>query len=225
MVSEPESLFVEEPLNIRIQRHNFDRLLMLSDGVFAIAITLLALELKLPAAWDGSVGQLLAATGRPLIGYLFGFGLVGAFWFMHRRLFAELARVDQVVTGLNLVLLGLVGLTPYVARMIAEAGPGRGIPFYLATIAGVLGSIALIRLWGSMRPKLLHEGVDGANWRTDGLFLVAGAIGLGTTGGWAMAQHRPVNQNIVLVTVVAILAGKQAVRRRRKAYKSSTSRP
>ena len=95
----------------------------------------------------------------------------------------------------------------------------------MTTIAGVLGSIALIRLWGSMRPKLLHEGVDGANWRTDGLFLVAGAIGLGTTGGWAMAQHRPVNQNIVLVTVVAILAGKQAVRRRRKAYKSSTSRP
>ena len=40
MVGEPESLFSDEPLRVRVERHNFDRLLMLSDGVFAIAITL-----------------------------------------------------------------------------------------------------------------------------------------------------------------------------------------
>ena len=68
MVGEPESLHVKEPLMARIERHDYDRLLMLSDGVFAIAITLLALDLRLPDRWDGSVGELVNATGRPLIG-------------------------------------------------------------------------------------------------------------------------------------------------------------
>ena len=95
MAGEPESLHSHEPLKARVERLDYDRLLMLSDGVLAIAITLLALELRLPEHWDGSVESLISTTGRPLIGYLFGFGLVGAFWFMHRRLFARLAvRLD-----------------------------------------------------------------------------------------------------------------------------------
>jgi biotin transporter BioY len=78
MAGEPESLHTKEPLKQRTIRHDYDRLLMLSDGVFAIAITLLALDLTLPVHWDGSLEGLASATGRPLIGYLFGFVLVGA---------------------------------------------------------------------------------------------------------------------------------------------------
>jgi len=215
MVGEPESLFSEEPLKTRIERHNFDRLLMLSDGVFAIAITLLALDLRLPEHWDGSVGQLLNATGRPLIGYLFGFGLVGAFWFMHRRMFAQLARVDLAITALNLLLLGLVGLTPYVARMIAEAGPNRAIPFYLVAVASVLGTIALIRFWGAVRPRLLHEGVDGKEWAIDGAFLAGAGIILGGIGAWAIVHHAPIPSNGFAAVIVIMAVGKQFVRRRR----------
>jgi len=215
MVGEPESLFSEEPLKTRIERHNFDRLLMLSDGVFAIAITLLALDLRLPEHWDGSVGQLLNATGRPLIGYLFGFGLVGAFWFMHRRMFAQLARVDLAITALNLLLLGLVGLTPYVARMIAEAGPNRAIPFYLVAVASVLGTIALIRFWGALRPRLLHQGVVGKEWGIDGAFLIAAALVLGGIGAWSIIHHAPIPSNGFAVVIIAFAVGKQFVRRRR----------
>jgi uncharacterized membrane protein len=216
MVGEPESLFSEEPLKARIERHNYDRLLMLSDGVFAIAITLLALDLRLPQHWDGSLGQLVDATGRPLIGYLFGFGLVGAFWFMHRRMFAQLARADLVITGLNLVLLGLVGLTPYVARMIAEAGPSRAIPFYLVAVASVLGSVGLIRLWGAARPILLHEGVAGVDWAIDGAFLVAAVLILGGIGTWAIVHHAPIPGNGFAAVIVLFAVGKQFIRRRRK---------
>jgi uncharacterized membrane protein len=225
MVGEPESLHVKEPLKARIERHDYDRLLMLSDGVFAIAITLLALDLRLPEGWDGSAGQLVSATGRPLVGYLFGFGLVGAFWFMHRRIFAQLAQVDLVITLLNLLLLGLVGLTPYIARMIAEAGPNRAIPFYLVAVGAVLGTIALIRLWGSVRPRLLHSGVKRSAWVIDGLFLAAAAVILSGLGSWSIAHHAAVPGNGFAVVIVALAVGKQIVRRRSKAYRSSTSRP
>ena len=216
MVGEPESLFSDEPLRERVERHNYDRLLMLSDGVFAIAITLLALDLRLPDHWDGSAGQLLNATGRPLIGYLFGFGLVGAFWFIHRRMFAQLARVDPVITTLNLLLLGLVGLTPYVARMIAEAGPNRAIPFYLVAVGSVLGTIALMRLWGAARPRLLHTGVSPGTWAVDGAFLATGAITLAGIGVWSIVHHTAVPGNGFAVVVVTLAVGKQFVRRLRR---------
>src|SRR5690348_6693581 len=176
MVAEPESLYSLEPLKARIERHDYDRLLMLSDGVFAIAITLLALELKLPEGWDGSLRRLLDATGRPLIGYVFGFGLVGIFWFIHRRLFARLQQVDVPIIVLNLLLLGVTGLIPYVARMIAEAGPTRALPFYLVAIAGVFTVVALIQVWAVLRPQLLHPQVEHGKWRMDLFFHALTAV-------------------------------------------------
>jgi uncharacterized membrane protein len=215
MAGEPESLHMQEPLKARVERHDYDRLLMLSDGVFAIAITLLALELKLPVNWDGSAQQLLSATGRPLIGYLFGFGLVGVFWFLHRRLFAQLGQVDRVITILNLLLLGLVGLTPYVARIIAEAGPSRAMPFYLVALASVLGSLALIRGWAALNPALLHSGVDRRKWNNEIVYPAVGALGLGALGSWAIVAHRPLGSAATFAVVLLLAAARQLARYQR----------
>lgn len=226
MAGEPESLHIHEPLKARVERHNYDRLLMLSDGVFAIAITLLALDLDLPDHWDGSVGALFGATGRPLIGYLFGFGLVGVFWFIHRRLFAELEQVDGPVTFLNLILLGLVGLTPYVARMIAEAGPTRALPFYLVAVGSVFASIALIQGWVMLRPHLFHAGVDRGGFGIQLIFhgLIAAALIL--LGTWSFWRHGPVNGNLLVIVMAALAIGQRTARRRRRVPQmSSTSRP
>jgi len=225
MAGEPESLHIHEPLKARVERHNYDRLLMLSDGVFAIAITLLALELKVPAHWDGSVDGLLGATGRPLVGYLFGFALVGVFWFVHRRLFAELEHVDGVITLLNLVLLGLVGLTPFVVLMIAEAGPPRALPFYLIAVGAVFASIALIHAWVMFRPRLFHAGVDRTAFRITALFQTIMAVAFIAMGGWALWQHRPVDSTLFPVVVLLIAIAQRTMRRHRRRQRSSTSRP
>jgi uncharacterized membrane protein len=225
MAGEPESLHIHEPLKARVERHNYDRLLMLSDGVFAIAITLLALELKVPAQWDGSVEGLFGATGRPLVGYLFGFALVGVFWFVHRRLFAELEQVDGVITLLNLVLLGLVGLTPFVVRMIAEAGPTRGLPFYLIAVGAVFGAIALIHAWVMFRPRLFHAGVDRVGFRITAFFQAAMAVALMALGSWALSRHRPVDGTLFSAVVIILAVAQRAIRRRRRLQMSSTSRP
>lgn len=225
MVAEPESLHSLEPLKARVERHDYDRLLMLSDGVFAIAITLLALELRLPDHWDGSLGGLLDATGRPLVGYAFGFMLVGIFWFIHRRLFARLQQVDTPITVLNLLLLGVTGLIPYVARMIAEAGPTRALPFYLIAIAGVFAVVALMQTWATLHPQLLHPGVEHGKWRMDLFFHALSALALGALGVWAIATRRPVQANEFLTVMIVLVAIRQVTRRWQRRQMSAVSRP
>jgi uncharacterized membrane protein len=133
-------------------------------------------------------------------------------------------QVDGGVTVLNLLLLGLVGLTPFVARMIAEAGPTRAMPFYMVEVAGVLGSVALIRGWATMRPRLLHAQVDRRRWRLELLSFVAAALVLGGVGAWAIVEHEKLTGNL-MIAVVVLLMGSRALFRRFGNQRSSTSRP
>ena len=125
-MSEPESLATVEGLNEHIRRHSYDRLLMLSDGIFAIATTLAALNVRIPAH-AVSLGDLLAASARSLVAYALSFAIAGIFWASHRNLFARLRRVDAPLTILTLAMLCLISLIPatigslYVARA-GEAG-------------------------------------------------------------------------------------------------------
>lgn len=146
MAGEPELLSGDEPLEEHIRRHRYDRTIMLADGVFAIAITLLALELRPPDHWDGELAHLLAATWRSLFAYLFGFAIVGAFWVAHRGLFARIRRVDGPLTFLALLQLCLIAISPAVAALVGEAGPGRALTVYFMLIVALGGCQAL--LWG-----------------------------------------------------------------------------
>lgn len=98
------------------QRH-FDRLVMLSDGVFAIALTLSAVELH-PQALPGQ--SLLQVWAKPLAVYFLSFFLIGLVWLRHRRTLAHLQRVDGPVTVMTLVLLSLVALVPVFIRVLLE---------------------------------------------------------------------------------------------------------
>jgi uncharacterized membrane protein len=94
------------------QRH-FDRLVMLSDGVFAIALTLSAVELR-PEVKPGQ--SLLQAWGVPLLVYFSSFYLVASVWYLHRRAMAQLRRIDAPLTVLTMLLLSLVALVPVLIR-------------------------------------------------------------------------------------------------------------
>jgi uncharacterized membrane protein len=144
MAGEPELLSGDEPLEEHIRRHRYDRTIMLADGVFAIAITLLALELRPPEHWDGDIGHLLAATWRSLFAYVFGFAIVGAFWVGHRSLFARIRSVDGPLTFLVLVQLCMIALTPAVAALVGHAGPGKSLKVYFMLIVAIGGCQALL---------------------------------------------------------------------------------
>ena len=110
MTGEPESLETTEPMAARRARHDFDRLIMLSDGVFAIAITLLAFDVRPPDSWNGRLESMWAALAPLLSAYSLSFLVISVYWLLHRRFLGVILRVDMMATALNLLVLGLVAL-------------------------------------------------------------------------------------------------------------------
>jgi len=102
------------------------RLEAFSDGVFAIAITLLILEIKVPP--PGAAGELGPALARLWPSYLAlvtSFANVGVMWINHHRLFGLIERTDEGLLGLNLLLLLGVTLVPFPTALLAEHLRGR----------------------------------------------------------------------------------------------------
>lgn len=100
------------------QRH-FDRLVMLSDGVFAIALTLSAVELR-PEAKPGQ--SMLEVWGVPLAVYFLSFYLIAGVWHQHRRAMAQLRRIDTPLTVFTMLLLSFVALVPVLIRNMITHG-------------------------------------------------------------------------------------------------------
>ena len=147
MAGEPESLDADESLTRRRHRHWFDRLIMLSDGVFAIAMTLMALNIQTPIAADGRVDNLWAALAPQLDAYALSFVVISVYWLAHRRFLAMILTVDAPVTVLNLVVLALVGLLPAATRLAHSTGPLAPYMMVYGALVVAIG-VSLAAMWG-----------------------------------------------------------------------------
>ena len=121
------------------------RLVLFSDAVFAIAITLLAIEIHPPEHWNGAV-ELLALMAPKLTAYTVSFAVVGIYWVSHRRIFSKLAHANGVLDVLNFAVLGLIALLPLATELLWEQVGGQAYPVYVSLVA-VIG-LALAALWG-----------------------------------------------------------------------------
>ena len=110
----------------RRHRHWYDRLLMLADGVFAIAITFMATYIAVPDGWNGDLGGLWSLLASQLNTYATSFLVISIFWLAHRRFMSTVLTVDAPLTVLTLVMLGLVALLPPATRLISLALAKRG---------------------------------------------------------------------------------------------------
>lgn len=119
------------------------RLEALADGVFAIAMTILILEVKVPELVDrrSSAEFLihLRHSWPTLAAYFFSFFMLGLFWVWHHRLAAMLARLDTPLLALNLLFLALVSFFPFAAAVLGRypANPAS-LMVYLPTIGLIL---------------------------------------------------------------------------------------
>ncbi len=101
-----------------------ERLAALSDGLFAVAMTLLVLDLKVPASQAIETdGALLAALGDlapRLIIYLMSFLTLGIFWVGQQTQLNHLVHSDRHLTWINLAFLFTISLTPFSTALMAE---------------------------------------------------------------------------------------------------------
>lgn len=91
-----------------------------SDGVFAIAITLLVLEIKVPDDAGDRLWSALGAMWPSYAAYVVTFLVIGVMWVNHHTVFQCIARVDRKLLFLNLILLMGVAALPWPTAVVAE---------------------------------------------------------------------------------------------------------
>jgi uncharacterized membrane protein len=99
---------------------NTNRLEAFSDGVFAIAATLLVLELKVPVPGTGELGHELAANWPSYAAFAISFLTIGIIWINHHAMVRRLRRADHSILVWNLMLLMTVSVLPFTTALMAE---------------------------------------------------------------------------------------------------------
>jgi uncharacterized membrane protein len=90
-----------------------------SDGVFAIAITLLILEIKVPSPSGGALAAQLIKQWPSYISFAMSFAFIGIMWMNHHRLFTHIERCDDLLLVFNLLLLLGVTAVPFPTSVLA----------------------------------------------------------------------------------------------------------
>jgi uncharacterized membrane protein len=129
--------------NARTREENeidFSRIVAFSDGVFAIAITLLVLNLHIPGDLKhGDVANALWGQREQLFAYAVSFAVIGRFWVVHHGFFSKVKAFDARLIALNILYLGWVVLIPFSSEVIGEyASTPAGVTLYAANLIGVV---------------------------------------------------------------------------------------
>jgi uncharacterized membrane protein len=161
-----------------------------SDGVFAIAITLLVLEIKVPADLR-HLGKDLEHEWPAYLAYVTSFLTIGGVWIAHHRLFSSLRYIDANILTVNLLLLMVTAFLPFPTGILAEA---LRAPEHTAELAVVLYGATVVvielllqaltryaathpRLEG--RPALESTTIPNARWLSPTVMLYLAAIVVG----------------------------------------------
>lgn len=164
----------------------FTRIVAFSDGVIAIAITLLVLNLDVPDVAGADLAGALGDQWRQYLAFALSFALIGRFWILHHRAFALIERFDGTLMTLNLVFLALIVLMPFATDLVAEYGDEPMAVVVYAAVVGLAsaGSWLMIRhsaRRGHVRPAMQPYAAAWGSWRGLGpaaVFLVSIPVAL-----------------------------------------------
>lgn len=164
------------------------RLEAFSDGIIAFAITLLVLDLQVPAEGGGQLWRELLGQWPSYLAYVTSFATIGIMWLNHHAIFSSVARVDRGTLLLNLLLLFGVASVPFTTSLAAtylraDEGAHLAMAAYAAWMAFIASTFALIlghlgRTWDLVRPGTLKAQNRAARQRALGGVAVYGASAL-----------------------------------------------
>lgn len=149
-----------------------ERINALSDGVFAIAITLLVLNIEVPNDIPANLvtqelpGR-LAALVPDFLSYAISFLVIGSYWMAHRAIFQGIRALDRGLIWLNILFLMFVAFLPFPTALLDE------YPNYQLPVALYAGSLAVARLpltaiwwYATHNRRLIHEHLDARTVRS-----------------------------------------------------------
>ena len=140
-----------------------------SDGVFAIAITLLIIEVRVPHAKPGELGGDLASQWPSYAAYVVSFAIIGIIWVNHHDIFGRIVTVDRPLLFLNLLMLLTVAFLPFPTALLGDYirdGDNAHIAAAIYSANMTLIGLAFIAMWTYLArvPSLLtpEVGAEGA---------------------------------------------------------------
>jgi uncharacterized membrane protein len=136
-----------------VERTDLARITAFTDGVMAVAITLLVLSIEVPSVPDSELPGELDNLILPVLVYGLAFALVGRFWVIHHRLFEELERFDGRLMALNLLFLGFVALLPFSTDLMSTYDK---VPEANAVFAVTVAAISATH-WHMARYSVRHR--------------------------------------------------------------------
>lgn len=145
-----------------------NRTLALSDGVFAIAMTLLAFQLQPPDLSGAQLHHLshaLGTMGDRYYVYLLSFMVIGGVWLAHHRLFAHLRQVDEFLMLLNVVFLMTVAVLPFPTAVLGRYGNQATAVVLYAAVMALTGTLLTLLLVAARHRGLLAPAATAAQQR------------------------------------------------------------
>jgi uncharacterized membrane protein len=149
---------------------DLSRILSLSDGVFAFALTLLVLTLTVPSIdttglssqqSSGALGAALQQESGRFLAYVFAFVMIGVWWLAHHRTFRYIERYDSVLLGLNLVVLLEIAVMPFILEAWAAYQSTQvAVVLFASTQAATGLTLNAIWRWATHRHRLVSPDLS-----------------------------------------------------------------
>ncbi len=146
-------------------RRDIDRLVAFSDGIFAIAMTLLVLSISIPelnnngSNLNQQVWQAIKDQYPEIFAYFLSFVVIGRYWLIHHRVFRLIHRVDPGLFSLNLALLSLIALMPYSTEVYGRYQSTTSALVIYALTVSLVGIVQIFLLEYINNKKLLDPKV------------------------------------------------------------------
>jgi uncharacterized membrane protein len=147
----------------------FTRVVAFSDGVFAIAMTLLVVGIGVPAISDSaSVDQLADAlddTSESFISFFISFAVIGRYWVAHHRFFSLLSHMDVRFIAINLVFLALIAFLPFPTDLLGTYFDNPLSVGIYAVAVGLVSGLEVVMFAHAHRNDLLRRRLPESVYR------------------------------------------------------------
>lgn len=127
----------------------YDRVLFFSDAVFAIAITLLAVNIhvpSLPASLINAGAQLRAAEPR-ILGFAISFAVIGLYWMAHHTTFRHIKALDHTLILINLLFLGIIAFLPYPTALLSATSTAQAPAVIFYAVCVSIAGLTQAAIW------------------------------------------------------------------------------